>query len=154
MSRKADLAQALAVRPASLPEVEPELRQVPPRSIATFDRQGAPLHERPLAAIRDFSAVKGWVVSVEEVPDYEGPDFHVRVAWEARGEARVEKLVVGYDTYHWAVGSPEHHEWFFRRIRAGQPVTVLLAPRGKEWRLYGQLEAFVERGGQRVFAAD
>lgn len=87
------------------------------------------------------------------VPDDEGPDYHIEVAWEAP-DLRVENVVIGYDAYHWAVGSPEHHTWFHRRIVPGEAVTVLFAPRGKDWTFYGQLEPFITRGERREFAAE
>ena len=151
---KDDQAAALAVRPETLPEVEPELRAPPPRTLTLLTRTGEPIHERAVEVTTAYRAVKGWIVSVTRTYDYEGPDHHVRLAWEQDGALRVEKFTVGYDSYHWAVGYPEHFAWFHARMQPGQPITVLVAPDGKDWSCYGQLEPFVDRGGKRVFAAD
>lgn len=151
---KDEIAEALAQRPAVLPEVEPELRASPPRTLALFTRTGEPIHERAVEVTGTYRAVKGWVVSMEKTHDYEGPDHHIRLAWEQDGEIRIEKVVIGYDSYHWAVSYPEHFAWFERTMQPGQPVTILLAPAGRDWSIYGQLEAFIDRGGNRVFAAD
>lgn len=157
MGRRGRDPRAQATRPARLPDVEPELRPAPPRVVPAVTRAGRRLPPEHLALVQAWHAIKGWIVAVEKVADHEGPDYHIEVAWpdpRAPGQVRIEKRVIGYDAYHWAVGAPEHFAWFHRRIVAGQPVTVLVEPRGKAWSLYGQCEPFIDRGAGPVFAAD
>jgi hypothetical protein len=136
--------------------VEPELRLLPPRTIAWKVRDGSPYRGSHLADLARHRAVKGWVAFVEvDRSDPEGPDFRIRGAYEdAAGSVARWRLSVGYDAYHWAVGSPEHHDWFMRTMRAGSPLTLLVSPDGKRVVPFGQCEAFVERAGRLVWAAE
>lgn len=125
MSDKLTAEEALQYRPPDLGSVEPELRADTPRSAPWCSKFGNRIRDE---WFENGRAVRGWVCVVEEVPDYEGPDYHIWFAYEIDGEVRTDKGVVGYDTYHWAVDEPESYAWFKRTIIAGKAITVLVDP--------------------------
>jgi len=154
---KPDEKEVRATRPASLPEVEPELRGAPPHNIPWLYRDGSPKPDSALAEWGACRAVKGWVVRVEVKPDYEGPDFFMWFACEVDGELHMFYEKEGLDTYHWGASDPEQYDWFHKTMKAGRAITLLLeGPGGKTpCRIYGQLNCFLKvEGGKPRFTAD
>src|SRR5690606_23785697 len=81
--------EAWACRPRSLGEVEPELRLAPPREPIFFDASGGPLPASIAEALRDWDAVRGWVVRADvDRSDPEGPEYRIAFAWEGPGGLR------------------------------------------------------------------
>jgi hypothetical protein len=121
--------------------IEPWLRE--PRRLDLVDREGRPLHQESLDFVRRARATVGVVVHTEERPDYEGPDFDVRIVFEAGGRLARCRFRAGYDTHHWRMGAPEHYAWFQAVMRVeGMPLTMLYDPDAGTATPFGQMEPF------------
>lgn len=92
--------------------------------------------------------MRGVVLRSKRIEDREGPDFDVTVAFPLPAPPGDDGPPLaalrwrgGWDAYHWAMGSPEHHAWFHDTMaRVGAPVTLLVE--GEEVVVAGMLEAF------------
>lgn len=130
-------------RPENLPEVEPELREDPPRTTVWYGRSGKRFSDETERLFQTFRALTGWVARVDTAPAHEGPDYHLWFGYELGTELRQHYQVVGYDTYHWAVGDPESFDWFHRVMKPGHPVTLLISPDASTVAVYGLCEPWI-----------
>lgn len=129
--------------PEPQPALEPWLRA--PRRLDLVTRAGQPLYGDSLEYVRRARAAVGVVVHSKELPgDREGPDFDVRVLFDAAGEPALYRFQSGYDSYHWAMSSPEHASWFRAAMLVqGAQLSVLYDPDEGTALPFGQMEAFV-----------
>jgi hypothetical protein len=144
----------LRFMPKNLGTVEPELQAAPIRTEQWFSRNGSEQRwaEREL---NGWHAHRGWVCQCVEVPDYEGPDYHIVVAWIYDNRTYQKYFKIGYDTYHWAVSTPQHYGWFHDIMKCGNPLTLLINPDDhSEAHIFGQFEAFVKIDGRLSWVAE
>ena len=108
--------------------IEPWLRE--PRRLDLVDRAGRPLFEEFLDLVRRARVTVGVVVHTEELPGHnEGPDFDVRVLFQAGDQPALYRFRHGYDAAHWVISYPEHYGWFQAVMREeGMPLTMLYDP--------------------------
>ncbi len=128
--------------PGASHPIEPWLRE--PRRLDLVDRNGQALPEESLAFVRRARVTTGVVVHAAERPDYEGPDFDIRIFFKDGDRPALYRFQSGYDTHHWAMGCPEHYAWFQAVMRVeGMPLTMLYDPDAGTATPFGQLEPFV-----------
>jgi len=142
LGQRAD-SELLARLPEDSSKIEPWLRAG--RRPMFVDRTGAQLARE----LQDFAqrsrAVIGVVSATRQIPQpHEGPDYEVDVLFRADGAPARYRFRGGWDSYHWAVSSPDHHGWFQAVMRkAGETLTVLYDPADGTAAPFGMLEPFV-----------
>jgi hypothetical protein len=144
-------ATILKLRPPNLGTIEPELAASPFRNQDWFYATGEPFSYPEL---NQWHATRGWICQCLETPDYEGPDHHIIVAWQLNNQLHQRYFKIGYDTYHWACGSPAHYQWFFQTMKPGHSTTLLINPQDpNDCQIFGMFEAFVKSGDELLWVA-
>jgi len=151
--------EALALRPDSLGEIEPELLQPPPRTApwvwaawsAPPDPKSAERHRTLCEARREqartLPAARAWIIRCERTRDSEGPDIRAWLAFEHRGALLQGYRHWGFDAYHAYAFFTDSMTWFDASIREGGAATVLFRPDEPErWVLYGDLQLYLQHG--------
>ncbi len=139
-------AQALALRPETLPGVEPELAVPRPRPMVWTARPWSHgvIRDEDAALLRQGLTARAWTTSVQITRDSEGPDIAATFAYEHAGALLHGRFHGSYDAMHLALGFPDFSAWLGRAFGDGGTLTVLL-PQGDPGacRIYGRLELYV-----------
>ena len=142
--------QALELKPAALPEVEPELRGPCPRPMVWTARDWShgEISDPDAALLRHGVAARAWVTSAQMVLVREGPDILATFAFihQADGTVHHGRFCGSYDAMHLAIGFPDLAAWLGSAMCDGGTFTVL-HPAGSpaEHRIYGTMELYLER---------
>ncbi len=147
MWEKISDADALGLKPASLPEVEPELQIPPPRPMVWQYPESSPKKISP--ELEDLLvngiAVRGWKTLYRSHSEREGTEHYMQYSFQVDGSLIQGKNYRSYDDLHLAIESPDYAIWLANAFHREGTFTIL-SEKGNPARheIFGHLELFIK----------
>jgi hypothetical protein len=139
-------ADALGLKPAGLPEVEPELQIPPPRPMVWQYPESSPNKISPEMEnlLTHGIAVRGWKTLYRTRSEIEGTEHYMQYCFQADDSIIQGKNFRSYDDLHLAIESPDYAIWLANAFHREGSFTILYE-KGNPVRheIFGHLELFI-----------